>query len=92
MSNVTFTAHESTVLQALATGGYFGFFDDGIRADSTSWTDVFTDEAAGVLGLSAKAAGGVLSSMIKKGLFETDGEDGLYMTQAGADAVLALRK
>ena len=92
MSNVTFTANESTVLSALATGGYFGFFDDGIQANSTSWTDVFTEEAAGVLGLSAKAAGGVLSSMIKKGLFETDGEEGLYMTQAGADAVIALRK
>jgi len=90
--DINFTAHETTVINALATGGYFGFFDDGIQANSTSWTDVFTDEAAGVLGLSAKAAGGVLSSLIKKGLFETDGEEGLYMTQAGADAVLALRK
>lgn len=62
------------------------FFDDGLEANSCSYTDTFVDDIVHNLGISEKAAGGVISSMVQKGLFKTDSEGGIYLTQAGVES------
>ena len=61
------------------------FFDDGVEVGSSTYTDDFTDDMVSFMGLSQQAAGGVLSSLIKKGVFSSTGEE-IYLTELGVAA------
>lgn len=67
------------------------FFDGGWGVDSNSWHDTFADDVAQVLGVSLQAAGGVMSSLIKKGYLgsEGTGRDGfVYLTERAVGVAL----
>lgn len=86
-TNISLTTHETTVLVSIRDRGQgLSFFDQGWDVDSNSWMDVLTGELVQVLGISAQAVGGVLSSMIQKGLFSSDGE-AVYLTEAALTAI-----
>lgn len=95
---INLTLNEQNVMSALAEDRVFTYFDDGKVEDSDSWSNVFTDEVAIAIGKDVKAARGVVSSLIKKGLFVTgdqdqDGEDGvpIVLTKLGADIIEEIR-
>lgn len=77
----SFTVLEGGVLEAIARNRV-GFFDAGFVEGSNTWIDVLAEEMG-----DPKVYRGVISSLIKKGVFESDGE-AVYLTEAGAAAVV----
>lgn len=89
------TAHETAVLAGI-DGRRFSFFDEGVEEGSGTWGAAFAEEIAGLLGVSARTAQGVLGSLVSKRLMETErepGEDGrwTWLTEAGVAAIEDLR-
>lgn len=86
--DITLTDNETKVLMSIKNPTYPGisFFDQGWNVDSETWLDVITEDLVPILGISAQAVGGVLSSMIQKGLFKSDGEC-IFLTEAALTAI-----
>lgn len=69
METTTLTTLEQLVLSSIAKGR-MGFFDQGFQAGSDTWSDTLSDDIARIAGISNNAAGGVISSLIKKDVLE----------------------
>ena len=67
------TANEVRTLEAIADYSIraFSFFDDGIDEGSETYSNVMTWEGASYLNISEQAMGGVISSLIQKGIFRS---------------------
>ena len=99
MNTLELTANETKVLRAIGDDAYaffFSYFDEGISVNSHTWAEVFTSEIAELLSVSNRAAGGVISSLIKKGIFNAiksvlvhDIE--LKLTKIGVEAIKRVR-
>lgn len=71
MTNLT--ANEVQTLEAIAdySNRAFSYFDDGIDEGSETWSNAMTWEGASYLNISEQAMGGVISSLIQKGIFRS---------------------
>jgi hypothetical protein len=89
MNTLELTANETTVLRGISQVE-FSYFDEGLKAGSHTWSDEFTHEVAHLLQISDNAAGGVISSLIKKYIFKaiksSNGTE-LQLTEIGAAAI-----
>lgn len=59
-----------------------GFFDDGLEAESSTWSDCFSEEIAAALSIPQSSTPGIIGGLIKVGFF--------YGNIRGPEAVLAL--
>ena len=69
MGIVELTAKEQAVMMCILTDD---FYEEGF--ESCLWVDCFCDNVKSRLGIGQKAAGGVITSLEKKGLVSVDGE------------------
>ena len=66
MNNLT--ANEAKILSGIESRK-FSYFDEGIYEDSNTYSSSLTWEGAQYLGISEKGMGGVIASLIQKGIF-----------------------
>lgn len=96
------TDNENTVLAGFnASPMPYTFWDGGVVAfDSSTWSTIFVDEMATVLNKTSKSARGVFSSLVKKGIFNTEhvkadgdspAQEIVTLTDAGVEAIAELR-
>jgi len=95
MTTLELTTNESTVLAGIAgIPPCFSYFDEGVSVGSHTWSHEFAYEVGELLGISEKAAGGVISSLIQKGIFTSSAEFddiALELTQIGVEAIGRVR-
>jgi hypothetical protein len=96
------TANEIKILEGIESRE-FSFFDDGIEEDSNTWSSTLTYEGSRLLEISEQAMGGVISSLIQKGIFRTifhpaepwndsPADTGLIITPEGAEILKSIRE
>lgn len=66
----------------------FSYFDDGIEEGSGSRIDTFTNNLVSTFDISARQAGGIITSLQNLKYFYTD-KGWLFLTGAGVLAVIA---
>lgn len=93
MNTLSLTTNETEVLKAIGDGSswyFFSYFDEGVSVNSHTWSEVFTWEVAELLSISNQAAGGVIGSLIKKGIFEaikSEVDIELQLTEIGVETI-----
>jgi hypothetical protein len=83
--SITLTTNEAAAL-TMIKDGKAEMWDGGWEEGSESWTDVFSDDVADLLGITLQGAGGVISSLIQKGLLVATAET-VILTSAAIEAV-----
>jgi hypothetical protein len=83
MTTTTYTENEMFIITGIPAAK-FGFFDDGITEGSNTWIDCLCEEAG-----DPKTFRGVISSLIKKGFFDSDGES-VYLTAEAVNIINGL--
>ena len=82
------TKLEAQLLNRIAYNDYVEIFEGMVAADTQTWW--WPGQFAIDLGISEKALGGVVASMVKKGLVclvdEGTGDAAIWMTEAGFTA------
>lgn len=87
--NVKLTKKQTALMTQIGSNG-FSFFDDGIVEDSGIWSDALTGEAGPEVSDTAKGAGRVAVSLVKKGLLKSEeAEDGTWFELTAEGAAVA---
>jgi len=85
------TAYETAAL-TLIRDNKVDYFDEGYE-EGTSWGFALADAIVSYMGLTDQAAGGVMSSLVQKGLIlasEYEGDTAISMSETGIEAIKGL--